>query len=104
MAARPPALPTITAAVCWALKIAPSRLQAPGRQPEHTRARWLIALLATKLNSASLTAVARGFGRDVATMSNGVRALRARAEEDQHLRRRIAGLSRQLRANETSKA
>ncbi len=104
IAARPPALPTITAAVCRALKLVPSRLQTPGRQPEPARARWLIALLATELNSASLTAVARGFGRDVATLSNGVRALRARAQEDQHLRRRIAGLSRQLRANKTSKA
>lgn len=101
---RPAPLRAILAAVCREVSLPESHLRAPGRGSQGAQARWLVGLLATDLNSATLTEVARDFGRDVATLSNGVRQLRERAVADTQFRQRIARLMRALQKNKTSKA
>jgi REP element-mobilizing transposase RayT len=101
---RPAPLRAIVAAVCREVGLREFHLRAPGRGSQGARARWLVSLLATDLNSATLTEVARDLGRDVATLSNGVRYLRERAVADRQFRQRITRLMRALGKNKTSKA
>jgi len=61
-------------------------------------------LLAMDHNSASLAEVARYYGRDVSSISNGVRQLRERSNEDKHFRQRITRLGERLMQIKTSKA
>ena len=101
---RPPPLAAIMAAVCRERDVPEAALRAPGRRSLAAQARWLVALLAMDLNSASLTEVARYFGRDVATLSNGVQQLRKQSNEDEQYRQRVARLAKRLSVNKTSKA
>jgi REP element-mobilizing transposase RayT len=101
---RPPSLRAIVAAVCGEGDFSEAALHAPGRRSQTAQARWLVGLLASDLHSASLTEVARYFGRDVATLSNGVRQLHERSNEDKQFRDRVAGLEKRLRQNKMSKA
>ena len=55
-------------------------------------------------NSASLIEVARYFGRDVSSNSNGVCQLRERSNEDKHFRQRITRLGERLMQIKQSKA
>ncbi len=101
---RPPALRTIVAAICQEVDFSEALLRAPGKGSHVAQARWLVGLLATDLKTASLTEVARYFGRDVATLSNGVRQLQERSREDKQFRQRVARLKARLRKSKTSKA
>jgi putative transposase len=101
---RPPRLPAIIAAVCWEGDFPEAALHAAGRGSQAARARWLVGLMAMDLKSASLTEVARYFGRDVATLSNGVRQLRERSKEDKPFRQRVTQLAKGLSENKISKA
>lgn len=82
----PPSLSTIVQAVCQTYGLSPDELTAPGTRRLPAQARALVALIATQTGAASLTAVAQHFGRDVATLSTGIRrlTLRVRAGEDHH--------------------
>jgi len=64
----------------------------------------MAGLLVMDHNSASLTEVARYFGRDVTSISNGVRQLRERSNEDKHFRQRVTRLGERLMQIKTSKA
>ncbi len=55
-------------------------------------------------NSARLTEVSRYFRRDTGSISNGVRQLRERSNEDKHFRQRITQLGARLMQIKTSKA
>jgi hypothetical protein len=55
-------------------------------------------------SSARLTEVARYFGRDVSSTSNGVRQFRERSNEDKHFRQRITRLGERLMQIKMSKA
>ena len=101
---RPPRLSAIVAAVCQEGDLPEAALHVAGRRSQAAQARWLVGSLATDLNSASLTEVARYFGRDVATLSNGVRQLRERSNEDKQFRQRVARLAKRLGKNKISKA
>jgi REP element-mobilizing transposase RayT len=101
---RPPTLRAIVTAVCWEGGFSEAAMCAPGRRSQAAQGRWLVGLLATDLNSVSLTEVARYFGRDVATLSNGVRQLRERSNDDKQFRQRVARLAKRLGENKTSKA
>ncbi len=70
-----PALGTLVRRVCRAYGVKESDLMAPGRRRDLAEARALVGYLAMVLGSAALTAVGKHFGRDVATLSNGVRRL-----------------------------
>ena len=72
---KPPALGTLIRRVCRAYGLKEPDLTAPGRRRDPAEARALVAHLAMTLESETLTAVANRFGRDVATLSNGVRRL-----------------------------
>ena len=55
-------------------------------------------------NSVTLTDVARYFGRNIASKSNGVRQLRERFNSDKHFEKRVIRLGNQLIHFKTSKA
>jgi len=74
----PPGIDTITLAVCRAYRMSPEQLAAPGRSHGPAQARALVALLAMQTGAATLTEVGRRFGRDVSTLSTGVRRLSRR--------------------------
>ena len=64
----------------------------------------MVGLLAMQHNSASLTEVARYFGKDVSSISNGVHQLREQSNEDKHLQLRITRLGERLMQIKMSKA
>ena len=101
---RPPSLGAIVAEVCREVGVSEGKLRVPGRGSQAAQARWMVGLLAMDHNSASLTEVARYFGRDVSSISNGVRQLRERSNEDKHFRQRITRLGARLIQIKTSKA
>lgn len=100
----PPLLRVILAAVCREVNLPEPDLRAQGRGSQAAEARWLVGLLAMDFKSATLTEVARYFGRDVATLSNGVRRLRERSNKDRAFRRRVAKLVAGLTGSKSSKA
>ena len=80
------------------------KLRVPGRGSQAAQARWMVGLLAMDHNSAGLNEAARYFGRDVTSVSNGVRQLRERSNEDKHIRQRITRLGERLMKINMSKA
>jgi REP element-mobilizing transposase RayT len=90
---KPPPLNTIERAVCRAYRLTSEQLAASGASRQPAQARSLVALLAMRTGAASLTDVAQGFNRDVATLSTGVRRLtlkiRASADEKRPWQRPI---------------
>ena len=103
-AGRPPSLGAIVREVCMEAGMSAEMLRAPGKSSQAARARWLVGLLAMDHISATLTHVARYFGRDVTSISNGVRQLRDRFTDDSHLRQRVNRLFRRLAHIKTAKA
>jgi len=55
-------------------------------------------------NSASLTEVARYFGRDVTTINNGVRQFRERSNKDKQFRQQVTRVEERLVQIKTSQA
>ncbi len=55
----------IVAEVCREVGVSEVKLRVPGRGSQGAQARWMVGLPAMDQNSASLTEVARYFGRDV---------------------------------------
>ncbi len=76
---RPRELDEIIEAVCRSYDVAEEDLAAPGRRRDLAEARAVVAHLATSVGDASLTEVAARFGRDVATLSSGLRRLATRS-------------------------
>lgn len=101
---RPPSLGSIIAEVCQEVGVSEGKLRVAGRGSQAAQARWMVGLLAMDHNSATLTEVARYFGRDVTTISNGVRQLQERSNENKQFRQRIARLGERLIQIKTSKA
>jgi len=101
---RPPSLSVIVAEVCREWGVSEGALRTPGRGSQAARARWMVGLLAMDYNSASLTEVARHFGRDVTTISNGVRQLQERSNENKQLRQQVTRLKERLIQIKTSQA
>ncbi len=65
--------------VCESYEVSERELSALGRRRDMAEARALIAHLVVMVGEGSLTEVATHFGRDVATLSTGVRRLTFRA-------------------------
>ena len=63
----------IVAVVCRSYGIGEGELSAPGRGRELAEARAVAAHVATMAGEVSVTQVARRFGRDVVTLSTGMR-------------------------------
>jgi len=101
---RPPSLSVIVAEVCREVGVSEGKLRVPGRGSQAARARWMVGLLAMDYHSASLTEVARHFGRDVTTISNGVRQLQERSNEDKQFRQQVTRLKERLIQIKTSQA
>ena len=95
-AGRPPSLGAIVREVCREAGVSEDNLRAPGKSSHAARARWMVGLLAMEHNSATLTDVAGYFGRDVTSISNGVRLLRDGSKEDRILRQRVDRLCKDL--------
>ena len=72
--------------------------QSCGRKPV------VRGLLAMDHNGASLTEVARYLGRDVTTISNGVRQVRERSNKDKQFRQQVTRVEERLVQITTSKA
>ena len=70
----------------------PERLLSPIRGRFEAEVRSVVVRVALGLRSASVTDVARFFGRDPSTLSHGLRRLQERAESDAELSCRIAAL------------
>ena len=101
---RPPSLGAIVAEVCREVGVSEGKLRVRGRGSQAAQARWMVGLLAMDHNSASLTEVARNFGRDATTISNGVRQLRERTNEDKQFRQQVSRVEERLVQIKTSKA
>lgn len=93
---KPPRLDDLVKRVSVECGLNEAALAAKGRQRQPAQARAMIGYLAVALNSASLTEVAQRFGRDVATLSEAVGKLPARAERSTALRKSLTRLTRQL--------
>ena len=65
---------------------------------------YIHSTLAMDHHSARLTEVAQYFGREVASISIGVRQLRERSNEDKHFRQRVTPLGERLIQIKMSKA
>jgi putative transposase len=81
--AQPCPMDEIIDTVCGSYGVEEGELSAQGRRRDLAEARAVVAHLATAVGEASLTEVARRFGRDVATLSTGVRRLVIRSREGQ---------------------
>ena len=101
---QPPSLGSIIAEVCREVGVSEGRLRVPGRDSQAAQARWMVGFLAMDHNSASLTEVARYFRRDVSSISNGVRQLRERTNEDKQFWQRVTRLGERLIQIKMSKA
>ncbi len=78
---RPRELDEIIEAVCRSYDVGQADRGAPGRRRDLAEARAVVAHLATSFGDASLTEVAARFGRDVATLSSGLRRLATRSRD-----------------------
>jgi len=87
-----PALDTIIRCVCEHYELTESALVAKGRIRKYVEVRAVAGWLATELNSATLSNVARRFGRDIATLSGAVRRIRERIQEEREFGQQLNGL------------
>ena len=93
---RTPSLSAIIAGVCAAWHLDEQALVLPGRRRDTALARAAIGWLAAETKAATLTEVARHFGRDVATVSRQVRQLTEAVRADPTLGRRLEAVQRRI--------
>ena len=102
---RVPCLSAIIAGVCAAWETDEATLRAPGRRRDAARARAAVGWLATQMDAAALSGIARHFGRDIATLSRQVGRLGMDARRDQGLGRRLGEVRDRLESeNATTQA
>ena len=70
-----PTLQSVVKIVCKAYNHKVQELKAPGRSRRMAEARHLVGLIVVHLEIIPLTSVASFFGRDIATLSTGIRRL-----------------------------
>lgn len=75
-----PSLDHIVEYVCGLYGLSESDLAERGRARKNAQARTLVGWLALQAGSSTLSAVARRFGRDIATMSNAVRQMNSNSD------------------------
>jgi len=90
-----PSLDKLVKRVCEAYGVTDGQLCDPSRNRKAAEVRSVIGHLAMQTGCAALTEVAHRFGRDVATLSKGVRRLGRHAEVSQDVRESIARLLKQ---------
>ncbi len=89
---KPPTLTQVIRAVCKDYGFKPSDLSIGTRQRGPAEARAVIGLLAVELGSSNLTEVGRRFGRDVVTLSEGVKRVRNKMLVEKQLATRVEGI------------
>jgi len=90
-----PSLDKLVKTVCEAYGVTDRQLCDLSRNRKAAEVRSVIGHLAMQTECAALTEVARRFGRDVATLSKGVRRLAEQAEVSKEVRERIVRLLEQ---------
>ena len=85
-------LDALVKTVCREYKLTEKMLASPGRERVTSQARSLIGWLAQQRGQITLTDVAKRFGRDVATLSHGVRQLELKSRISKPLAIRMASL------------
>jgi len=90
-----PSLDKLVKTVCEAYGVTDRQLCDLSRNRKAAEVRSVIGHLAMQTECAALTEVARRFGRDVATLSKGVRRLAEQAEVSKEVRERIGCLLEQ---------
>jgi REP element-mobilizing transposase RayT len=73
-----PSIHEIESAVCLAFSLSSDKLRKIGTLHKPAQARALIGLVATQLETATLTETSKYFQRDVATLSTGIKRLTAK--------------------------
>lgn len=89
---KPPTLKQVIHAVCRDYGFKRSDLSAATRQRRPAEARAMIGLLSVELGSGSLTEVGKCFGRDVVTLSEGVKRVRSKMVLEKRLAKRVADI------------
>ena len=79
----------LMAPVCQAYQLTAKTLVATGRNRQASEARQIIAWLAQKTDTVTLTALGMRFGRDVTTLSRGVRRVEERARSDKRFAKQL---------------
>lgn len=87
-------LDDIVAAACRVFGIREDELHAPGRKLMPSRIRGVVGLLVQEMGDASLTDVARRFGRDLSSISRNVAVVRRLIEEDRAFKQRYMKVKR----------
>ena len=82
-------LDDLMAPVCQAYQLTVKTLVATGRNRQASEARQIIAWLAQKTDSVSLTAIGTRFGRDVTTLGHGVHRVEERARSDKRFAKQL---------------
>ncbi len=85
-------LDALVKTVCRECKLTEKMLASPGRTRVTSQARCLIGWLAQQRGRITLTDVAKRFGRDVATLSHGIRQLELKARVSKPLAIRMESL------------
>ena len=78
---RRPKLEELTAYVCSGYGLTCSELLAEGRERRRAEARAVVAFLAIRSHTATLTALAQYFGRDASTLAHAVSRLAERSRK-----------------------
>lgn len=86
-------LDVLVKTVCREYKLTEKMLASPGRERVTSQARSLIGWLAQQRGRIMLTDVAKRFGRDVATLSHGVRQLELKSRVSKPLAIRMESLT-----------
>jgi len=93
---KPPSLNQLIRVVCDDYGFKTSDLSLGTRQRGPAEARAVIGLLAVELGAGSLTEVGRRFGRDVVTLSEGVKRIRSKLAVEKLLVARIESIRNSL--------
>lgn len=94
--ARPVTLNQLVKRVCKEEGVKESELATQSRAREESRIRQTITYLATELEVASLTDMAKRFNRDLTTMSRNQRYYRDKLQEDKPMQRHVRKLKRNV--------
>ena len=86
---KPPTVKKIVNAVCTICDVKKKELSKPGRQRKLSEARGLIAWFVVDKKSATLTSVAKIFGRDLSALSVAVRQIEEGKVESKALRDKL---------------
>lgn len=101
---RKPDLDSVITYVCGQRAVMERELRSPSRQRKMSETRGIVGWLVTRLEAATLSAVAKRFNRDLGNISRAVRNIEERMLASEEMKKQLESSLKELANNATTQA